>query len=82
MYKHMRKALTALLALLLALSAPALAESLTVSVEKTAGEGENTFTVLDYTFDGRDCASYGKRRRRGTRRCSSPPACSTTTSAP
>lgn len=54
MYKHMRKALTALLALLLALSAAALAESLTVSVEKTAGEGENTFTVLDYTFDGRD----------------------------
>ena len=39
MYKHMRKALTALLALLLALSAPALAESLTVSVEKTAGGG-------------------------------------------
>ena len=54
MYKHMRKALTALLALLLALSAPALAESLTASVEKTAGKGENTFTVLDYTFDGRD----------------------------
>ena len=45
MYKHMRKALTALLALLLALSAAALAESLTASVEKTAGEGENTFTV-------------------------------------
>ena len=46
MYKHMRKALTALLALLLALSAAALAESLTVSVEKTAGEGENTILPM------------------------------------